>query len=294
VKSIQPFFSIIIPTYNRSSIVKNVIFRILNQSFIDFELIVVDDGSEDDTTKQLMPYFEDPRFQYIYQSNRGVSAARNHAASLAKGEYILFLDSDDHPSTSILADFHERINQDSNIELVFSQMEHDGKIKGLKINRHVFGLPVSVIPGTYCIKRTIFLRSGGFDESLSHSENWELIVRIGHLNIITSAQIGILKKITLYYTARYTREKLLRNKENKIASYSSLFFKHRRGTVYPRFMVASFAQTAANNYAGLGRFSSAILWTLKSIQAYPFTLTNYYKPLFIYIKRRLIDYPKSI
>lgn len=89
----MPQVSIIIPTYNRAHFIKQAVESALIQTYQDFELIVVDDGSTDDTKQVLADYAG--RLQYIYQPNQGRSAARNRGIELAQGEYIAFLDSDD-------------------------------------------------------------------------------------------------------------------------------------------------------------------------------------------------------
>lgn len=87
-------FSVIIPAYNAASYINNSIDSVLNQTVGDFEILVIDDGSEDDT-KSIVESIKDERIRYIYQSNGGVSSARNTGISNAKGEYICFLDADD-------------------------------------------------------------------------------------------------------------------------------------------------------------------------------------------------------
>ena len=88
-----PRVSVIIPTYNREHMVIEAIQSVLNQTFQDFELIVVDDGSTDDTSVKMLPYTA--CLTYHIQKNRGVAAARNAGIRLSKGEFICFLDSDD-------------------------------------------------------------------------------------------------------------------------------------------------------------------------------------------------------
>ena len=90
---LQPKFSVIIPVYNRAKMVTEAIESVLSQSFCDFELIVVDDGSVDETPKVLELYRD--RAQIITQRNSGPEIARNRGAEAAKGEYLVFLDSDD-------------------------------------------------------------------------------------------------------------------------------------------------------------------------------------------------------
>jgi len=90
----SPFFSIIIPTYNRAHTIRRPIESVLAQTFTDWELIIVDDGSTDDT-KSVVESYQDGRIRYVWQENQERSAARNHGIKIAKGEWICFQDSDD-------------------------------------------------------------------------------------------------------------------------------------------------------------------------------------------------------
>lgn len=92
---IHPIVSVIIPTCNRASYLEKAIFSVLEQSFASFELLLVDDGS-DDETKEIVKHIKDKRLKYIYQENQGVAAARNVGLKLAKGKFAAFLDSDDY------------------------------------------------------------------------------------------------------------------------------------------------------------------------------------------------------
>ena len=89
----MPKVSVIIPTYNRAHYICETIDSILAQTYRDYEIIVVDDGSADNTRKVLQKY--DGKVRYFYQKNRGPSAARNFGISQSQGEYIAFLDDDD-------------------------------------------------------------------------------------------------------------------------------------------------------------------------------------------------------
>jgi glycosyltransferase involved in cell wall biosynthesis len=90
----QPKFSVVVPTYNRGVILQKTIDSVLGQTFQNFELIIVDDGSTDNT-KELVVGIDDARIRYIYQPNGGGSKARNSGIDAAIGKYIAFLDSDD-------------------------------------------------------------------------------------------------------------------------------------------------------------------------------------------------------
>jgi glycosyltransferase involved in cell wall biosynthesis len=89
----QPTVSVVIPTYNRAKYVTETIDSVLSQSYTDYEIIVVNDGSTDNTREALAPYMD--RIRYIHQKNSGVSAARNRGIKAARGKWIAFLDSDD-------------------------------------------------------------------------------------------------------------------------------------------------------------------------------------------------------
>ncbi|MBD3881905.1 glycosyltransferase [Phormidium tenue FACHB-886] len=89
----MPRVSVIVPTYNGDRFVAKAVESVLHQSYSDYELIVVDDGSSDGTAQVLASYAE--RIHYVSQANHGVAAARNHGLALAQGEFIAFLDQDD-------------------------------------------------------------------------------------------------------------------------------------------------------------------------------------------------------
>ena len=88
----MPAVSVIIPTYNRRELVREALASVLAQTHGDVELIVVDDGSDDGTAEVVQEF---ARVRYVYQPNRGVSAARNHGVALSSGALLAFLDSDD-------------------------------------------------------------------------------------------------------------------------------------------------------------------------------------------------------
>jgi GT2 family glycosyltransferase len=91
----EPVFTVVMPAYNAAATIAPAIRSVLAQTRVDWELIVVDDGSTDDTVAQVTPFLSDPRIQLVPQENRGLSSARNTAIALARGRYISMLDSDD-------------------------------------------------------------------------------------------------------------------------------------------------------------------------------------------------------
>ena len=112
-------FSIIIPSYNRANHLPKAIESVLAQSFTDWELIIVDDGSTDNTSDVVASY-NDPRIKYIYQENAERSAARNNGIRNANGEWICFLDSDDVYLNQHLAVFEKAIHESANPRFLLS------------------------------------------------------------------------------------------------------------------------------------------------------------------------------
>ncbi|NSL52731.1 glycosyltransferase family 2 protein [Calidifontibacillus erzurumensis] len=108
----KPLISVIIPVYNRESKIHIALDSLINQTFQDFEVVIVDDGSVDRTAQVIEKYTNtDSRFKYIYQKNAGVSSARNKGIEKAKGNYISFLDSDDYYDSTFLEKMYSKISE---------------------------------------------------------------------------------------------------------------------------------------------------------------------------------------
>ncbi|HGG59096.1 MAG TPA: glycosyltransferase family 2 protein, partial [Gammaproteobacteria bacterium] len=105
-----PFFSVIIPSYNHAHYVCEAIDSVLDQTFSDFEIIVVDDGSTDHTRQAIQGY-EHPAIHYIYQDNKGLPGARNTGIRHARGRWIALLDADDLWHRERLAHIAEHIRR---------------------------------------------------------------------------------------------------------------------------------------------------------------------------------------
>jgi glycosyltransferase involved in cell wall biosynthesis len=185
--SAQPFFSAIIPTFNRAEFLKKAVSSVLEQSYTDLELIVSDDGSEDNT-EHVIRSFDDPRLRYISSSNKGVSSARNRALKKACGRYIAFLDSDDSWEPGKLATTLEYIRSYPEISIFHTEeiWYREGKIleqkkKHRKPEGYVYinALPLCCISiSTAVIKAELLEEAGGFDEDLEACEDYDLWLRL--------------------------------------------------------------------------------------------------------------------
>lgn len=174
--------SIIIPTYNRAEHITKAVNSVLDQSYADLELIIVDDGSSDDT-KERISMINDSRIKYIYQDNAGACVARNRGIEMAQGQYIAFLDSDDVWHLDKL-EKQIKIIQEKGADLVFSKYNRNESKKTKKgpiYYKEGFLEPVSSVYaiGTQTIiaKREVF-EEFRFDEDMPRFQDLELLLRI--------------------------------------------------------------------------------------------------------------------
>jgi glycosyltransferase involved in cell wall biosynthesis len=182
----NPLVSVIIPTYNRGWIIREAIDSVLEQDFIDFELIVVDDGSTDDTADILKTFGRD--INVIRQSNQGVSAARNRGIAASSGQLIAFLDSDDLWLSHKLAVQVEFFT--SQPDAMICQTQEQWVRNGVRVNlqkRHhkfsgmIFERSLElclVSPSAVMIKKRLLEEVGRFDERLPACEDYDLWLRI--------------------------------------------------------------------------------------------------------------------
>ena len=174
----MPEVSVIIPTYNRSNLVKDAISSVLVQTEPDLEVIVVDDGSTDDT-RSVVECINDERVIYFYKTNGGVSSARNYGLSKAKGKYIAFLDHDDLWPENYLAVMSAGLEGHAEFGLAYSPITvrypDGGQIKSYKAPKGKSGWIMldlfnkGFIWTSATIIRKSVLKNFYFDESLRKS-----------------------------------------------------------------------------------------------------------------------------
>ena len=183
----MPLVSVIIPTHNRRDLVREAIASALAQREVAAEVIVVDDGSSDDTAAAVAVFGE--RIRYHRQPARGVAAARNCGARLATGEWLAFLDSDDlwcrdklarqlayhaaHPGLRASQTGEIWIRNGVRVNPCRHHRKPDGDIFAASVLRCV------VSPSAVLLRRALFAALGGFDEGLAVCEDYELWLRLG-------------------------------------------------------------------------------------------------------------------
>lgn len=187
-----PKISVIIPTFNRASMVVETIDSVLNQTYKDFEIIVVDDGSTDDTTETLRPYFD--RIKYLKQSNQGHAAARNAGFKVALGELIAQGDSDDLWFPEKLEKQVKYLNEHPDVDMVCGNgiFFGDPKVEGKKVIPDKRAIPLeregvslrsifmksSIRTPTIIAKRHVFKGVGGFDPNFKICVDLDFAFRV--------------------------------------------------------------------------------------------------------------------
>ena len=179
--------SVITPTYNRARFLPAAVASVLSQTFGDFELIIVDDGSEDNTPDVLKPFLADRRVRYVYQENQGQSHARNLALKQATGDFIAFLDSDDVWARDKLEKQLAVFRANSEVDIVHGDeatINEQGSVVSLQNMRRYSGRITrylladnSVSITTALGRRRCFDEMGGFDTSVGVADDYELWLR---------------------------------------------------------------------------------------------------------------------
>lgn len=184
----MPTVSVIIPCYNHGHYLPCALNSVLAQTFTDWEAIIVDDGSTDNT-RQVAAQFTDPRIRYIYQENRGLSAARNTGIRAAQGEYLAFLDADDEWEPHFLAVCVAVLSAENTLAATVTLtrfIDENGRVLP-RIGGQVVGeqefrsrllaggfFPVHAV----MVKAEVVRTAGLFDEHLTSLEDWDLWLRI--------------------------------------------------------------------------------------------------------------------
>lgn len=208
----MPLVSVIIPAYNRENTISRAVQSVLNQTFQDFEIIIVNDASWDNTTN-MIGSFKDPRIHLInHDFNKGASASRNTGVKNATGNYVAFLDSDDEWVPSKLEVQLKAMQNDHgssprmrlsctgfNIHLLDDNKTIEKKLDNHKHPNYSIAVGCEFSPGsTLMVAREVFNEVGFFDENLPRLEDWDWLLRYS-----VSGTIGIIPEIlSIIYNKR--------------------------------------------------------------------------------------------
>lgn len=184
----MPKASVIIPTYNRSNLVREAVESVLRQTFTDFELIVVDDGSTDDT-REVIGSIMDDRIRYFYKLNGGGGSARNRGLIESQGEYIAFLDHDDLWPENHLSIMLQKLEEKREYGMAYSRYKNvypDGReIERFGPDRYMsrrltvdfFGKRPCFLPSATCYRKSV-LKGFFHDENLENKVEVDFFLRL--------------------------------------------------------------------------------------------------------------------
>lgn len=247
------YFSVVIPVYNKEKFVVKTIESVLFQTFTDYEIIIVNDGSTDQSEAKVLE-FRDNRIQYFSKKNEGVAAARNFGIKKAKADYICFLDADDYWYPNFLETMHRFTAKFPEQKVFAAAVEIETRNKTIpahysipkKSNYEIVNFfdasqkECVLWTSSVCIHKSVFEKVGTFDTNIKHGEDTELWIRIG-----LQFPIVFTPKILARYV--YDDKSISRNINYFFESYT-----------FEKYAAEEKKNRALKKYMDLNRFSAVI------------------------------------
>lgn len=286
----SPALSIIIPAYNREATILPAVASVLTQTFSDFELIVVDDGSTD-ATVAVLETLDDPRLKVLPQTeNRGVSAARNIGIAAASAPWIAFQDSDDEWMPDKLEAQMARIAEmgpaciGAYCGMAVIRTPDRALAKGTRT--HVRYMPpdyvtepegdirkplahINLISTQTLIARTDILEQlGGFDEALPALVDWDLVLRMAPLGTFAFVDRPLVHQY-------FSENSITRSQKKRTLAHTRVLEKnHALFAPYPGHLAYNY-RALSGNYRQTGQPREALVWMKRAIALEPGRLKNY-------------------
>ncbi|MDL0138591.1 glycosyltransferase family A protein [Halobacterium salinarum] len=272
----MPTVSVIIPTYNRADVLPSTIDSVLSQSYDDFECIVVDDASTDDT-ETVVSNYDDERIRYLcHDNNRGANAARNTGIQAATGTYISFLDSDDELLPENLAITTAALEKRPDCAGVFTSFYtvRDGNVESVSIAQPG-EMPFericseNAIGGFTCVMfhTDVFDDIGLLDESFRSYQDWDFFIRV----ITNHHMVGIDEVLAIHHLHR---QQISSNKRRKFDGQDRFIEKH--GKKLTRVGRANIQYTRGFIYADHDEYDNAAHAFKTAFKKYPYNFLYLY------------------
>lgn len=262
----NPKVSIVTPTYNRAGFIAQAVDSVLAQTMPDWELLIVDDGSTDDTREVLAGYQGDPRIHYFYQPNRGQSVARNNALEKVRGDFVGFLDSDDlwcadklerqlalfedHPDVGIVHGDESIIDEKGQEVSRENMRRYSGRITPQLLADN------SVSITTALVKRECFDEMGGFHASHGVADDYDLWLRF-------SARYRFHYEPGIFASYRMMADQISSDKRRRFAANEMIIknflnqYGHMLAAREKRWGLARFYSRTARYFASIGERGKA-------------------------------------
>jgi len=219
--------SVVIPCYNHGAFLEEAVDSVLAQTFDDFEIVVVDDGSSDPGTCELLDTFQRPRTRVLRTENRGVASARNTGIRSAKGRYILPLDADDLIAPSYLEKAVAIMEADAAVGIVYCEHEmfgaHTGS-PGLAEYDPATLLCANQIHAGALFRSSDWQRVGGYDPGFIYGwEDWDFWISLSELN----KEVTKIPEILYYYRIHCDSRDRSMRLSHKMTMMARLIFRHK-------------------------------------------------------------------
>ncbi len=273
----QPLVSVVIPSYNYGAYVGHAVDSALAQTYSHVEVIVVDDGSKDDTRERLTHYGN--RIRYVYQENQGLSAARNTGIREARGDYVAFLDSDDtfHPRKLELQFAY--LMKHPEVDLIATEMVSDEPIQWMEvadsevpatvISLEAMAIKPRFAPSSVVAHKKCFDAVGTFDTALRSVEDREMWLRIA--TQFTMARIDL--PLTWYRItpgSMSTNPERMEHFELLVLSRAFAFPQLQDNKRAHRLALSHCYRSSAYTFYSVGRYREALSRLWLSIKQWPF------------------------
>lgn len=257
----SPFFSVIIPLYNKEKYIKDTITSVLNQTFTNFEIIIVNDGSTDNSAS-IVKTFNDVRIKLHSQNNQGLSRSRNNAIHFAQGNYMAFIDADDCWKENHLDQLHNLIVDFPNHGLYATRytlkktetIYHEAKYNNLPQNfrgvvpnffKHSIQHCIAWV-GAMCIPKNVLKTVGYFDTEIYSEQDTDLYIKI---NLKYKTVLDATKTTAIY---NRTMDDNMSNFSEKVSISKFLSAYKKEEKTFPYL----------NKFMDLNRFSTVIFFKL--------------------------------
>lgn len=224
----MPKVSVIIPCYNLGAYLDEAVVSVLQQTYTDFEIIVVNDGSTDPETVKLLAGYDKPKTRVIHTSNRGVSSARNRGVAEAKGKYILPLDADDKIGSNYLEQAVNVLETRPEVAIVYCERVLFGECEGvdslLDYDPRALLVDNCIYPAAL-FRKDDWKNVGGYSEKMVYGwEDWDFWISLSELN---KQVVKIPEPLFFYRVRNESRDHSLRYHQ-KIAMMFLMVLRHKR------------------------------------------------------------------